>query len=157
MNEFYIVDGKLFEVSPDRKQDFLLKYPQAKLKDEQTDLAKTKGTEKGVTVPENATPNTESNLAAGFLEFKLPTPEEIKVKNKTEEDSEELTLGQGLLNEFKNAGDRLGLIDNFWKGDDPSVQLALIAMNEELYGRKGTQVLGCGFAKVGRTVFYLGQ
>ena len=38
MNEFYIVDGKLFEVSPDRKQDFLLKYPQAKLKDEQTDL-----------------------------------------------------------------------------------------------------------------------
>lgn len=141
MNEFYIVDGKLFEVSPDRKQDFLLKYPQAKLKDEQTDLAKTKGTEKGVTVPENATPNTESNLAAGFLEFKLPTPEEIKVKNKTEEDSEELTLGQGLLNEFKNAGDRLGLIDNFWKGDDPSVQLALTAMNEELYGRKGMKAL----------------
>ena len=83
MNEFYIVDGKLFEVSPDRKQDFLLKYPGAKLKNEQTDLAKTKGTEKGVPVPENVTPNTESNLAAGFLEFKLPTPEEIKVKNKT--------------------------------------------------------------------------
>ena len=42
MNEFYLVDGRLFEVAPNRKEEFLKKYPNAILETTSTKPKKQK-------------------------------------------------------------------------------------------------------------------
>ena len=65
MNEFYTVDGKLYEVAPNRKEEFLAKFPNAVLKQ---DEAKTTGVGMSATAPMGLALDTESNLEAGSLE-----------------------------------------------------------------------------------------
>jgi hypothetical protein len=52
MNEFYIVDGKIYEVSPSKKEEFLQKFPNAVIRTEE--VAKTAGVERGYSNRESA-------------------------------------------------------------------------------------------------------
>ena len=69
MNEIYLIDGQKYEVAPNRKEEFLTKFPNAQLFEEP---GKTTPTSQGALVEETAAPkseNTESKSDRGFLGF----------------------------------------------------------------------------------------
>ena len=73
MFEIYIVDGKKYKVSPDRKEDFFVKFPNATLFEEP---GKTTPTAPGAVVEETAAPetvSTELQSEDGSLDLKEPS------------------------------------------------------------------------------------
>ena len=69
MNEIYIVNGKKYEVGPNRKQEFLEKFPNAQLIET---LGKTTPTAKDAVVEVNEASNTELPSASTSLELSAP-------------------------------------------------------------------------------------
>ena len=89
MNEFYIVDGQTYEVAPNRKQEFLSKFPNAILKQE----AKTTGVEMGATAPPSQAPTTELVSEPGLLESQ-------KTETQEEDTWLEDTFGKNFLTDY---------------------------------------------------------
>ena len=80
MNEIYIVDGQKYDVNPERKDEFLQKFPNAVLFEEP---GKTTPTTPGAVVEDTAAPdipNTE--LQSEDTSLDLPDPEELTPEEK---------------------------------------------------------------------------
>ena len=80
MNEIYIVDGQKYDVNPERKDEFLQKFPNAVLFEEP---GKTTPTTPGAVVEDTAAPdipNTE--LQSENTSLDLPDPEELTPEEK---------------------------------------------------------------------------
>lgn len=129
MNEFYLVDGKLFEVAPNRKDEFLKKYPNAVLKQDQP--LKQQGVVQGATALQTQAPSTELNLDDTSLVSQGP----------------KLSFGESVQNSFNNLKEQFGDIVEFWSGDAPGVKLATAAIAEEVFGRKAIQKLENKYGK----------
>jgi len=117
MNEFYLVDGRLFEVAPNRKEEFLKKYPNAIL---ETTSTKPKKQKKIKPVDENKPTLQEIGigtaigtapgaagagftLAQGFFNLYKGVPELIKATKETViKQSLNLFGPKGLNEEEKN-------------------------------------------------------
>jgi hypothetical protein len=79
MNEIYIVDGQKFDVAPNRKEEFLQKYPNATLYKEPTipeEPGKTTPMSPGVDVEETAAPDMDSKLEDTSLDSQEISNEE---------------------------------------------------------------------------------
>ena len=108
MNEIYINEGQLYEVAPDRKQEFLSKFPNAKLqeKEEEEEEVKTPTTTSGADVVEEIAPDLELTSVDTSLE--LPPVEPItSVKTGTVADTtikkeRDLIREQDIVNEYNN-------------------------------------------------------
>ena len=80
MNEIYIVDGQKYDVNPERKDEFLQKFPNAVLFEEP---GKITPTTPGAVVEDTAAPdipNTE--LQSENTSLDLPDPEELTPEEK---------------------------------------------------------------------------
>jgi len=119
MNEFYLVNGKLFEVAANRKQEFLLKFPNAVLQDNQEQV-KLQGADPGVTALLSQTPNMDLNLENGSL----GSP------------NSRINFLESLRNSFKNFGEQIGDIGEFYTGDAAAVDLSSSALAQTILGRQ---------------------
>ena len=84
MNEIYIINGKKYDVSPDRKEEFLTQFPGAEIFTQEA--GKTSTTEKDTTVDAiEVSESTESPLepgSSGLTAYKDLTDEQKKQLNK---------------------------------------------------------------------------
>lgn len=125
MNEIYIVNGQLFEVSPEKKQDFLNKYPNAVL---QKDLqVKTAGVSTGALAPMGQAPDMVSKSASG--------------SSVSQDDKIKISPLQSIKNAFANVGRDVERIGEFYTGESSTMDLASAAIFEKAFGRETTKNL----------------
>ena len=119
MNEFYLVNGKLFEVASNRKQEFLLKYPDAILQDNQEQV-KLQGADQGVTALLSKAPNMDLNLVDG----------------SSVSQNSRISFGESIKNSFKNFAEQIGDIGEFYTGESAAMDLASSALAQTILGRQ---------------------
>ncbi len=119
MNEFYIVNGQLYEVSPGGKEAFLQKFPNAVLQ-EQQEQVKTAGVGMGAAAPTELAPNMVSNLDAGLSVYQEP----------------ELGVFESIKNSFSNFARDIVKIGEFYTGESAAMDLASAALFDEVFGEQ---------------------
>jgi hypothetical protein len=123
MNEFYIVDGKIYEVSPSKKEEFLQKFPNAVIRTEE--VAKTAGVETSAATPTGKALDMGFNLENGSSVLQEPI--------------ETITPIQSIKNAFSNVIKDTKRVAEFWTGESAAAELATAAIWEEAIGRDNTE------------------